>query len=240
MNEDRIERLKLKPSSGSGRYADRQLEFMRTLQDLINIDEPALRLIREWAAEAVRAVELLAPSTDREDALLRTQDTTGSPLGAIVYETGGILVDSGWLRVLGSGHPRLTRTLPGWNDGRADGFYLVADDAVGGFFAINGGAFGPHTKSLYYFAPDRLVWEPLERGFSQFLVWAVTGGLDQFYESIRWPGWQSDVAALHGDRCFFFSPPLFTEPGCGGRRRGEVPVHESWDVQMAFREQLGW
>ncbi len=214
---------------------------MRTLQELINVDEPAFPLIQEWVAKAVRPVELLPPSVARDDALLQTQVSTRSPLGAIVHDTGGILVDGGWLRLLGSGHQRLTRTLPGWNGGRADGFYLVGDDAVGGFFAINGGALGPRLKDVYYFAPDTLKWESLDHGFSEFLLWAFGGKLDQYYEWIRWPGWESDVTNLHGDRCFFFYPPLFTSEGQGGRgQRSEVPILESWGVQMDFREQLGF
>jgi hypothetical protein len=215
---------------------------MRALEDLINVDEPALPLIHEWIAKAVRPVELLPPSPARDDALLQTQVTTRSPLGTIVYETGGILIDLGWLRVLGSGHDRLTRTLPGWNEGRCDGFYLVADDAVGGFFAINGGALGPAFKDIYYFAPDALEWEPLGMGFSAFLQWAFSAKLDQFYDWVRWPGWEADVAKLHGDRCFFFCPPLFTEESQGGRARPSgvpVPVFDSWGLQMEFREQLG-
>src|SRR5262245_20953998 len=124
---------------------------MRPLDELINVDDPGMPLVREWVAAAVRPVEILPPSDEREDALLETQVTTRSPMGAIVYETGGILIDHGWLRILGSGHPRLARTLPGWNGGRSDGFFLVADDAIGGFFAINGGGLGPDIKNLYYF-----------------------------------------------------------------------------------------
>jgi len=212
----------------------------RPLEELINTREHAFPLIQEWVAKAVCPVELLPPSPMRGDVLLRTQVTTRSPMGAIVYETGGILIDRGWLRVLGSGHERLIRTLPGWNEGRANGFYLVADDAVGGFFAINGGELGPDPNSLHYFAPDTLSWEPTEMGYSAFFQWACSGSLDRFYDDIRWPGWENDVAKLHGDRCFWFSPPLFTEESHGGsRHRGEVPVHESWGVQMDFRRQLG-
>jgi hypothetical protein len=161
-------------------------------------------------------------------------------MGAVVYETGGIFIDNGWLRLLGSGHDRLTRTLPGWNEGRSEGFYLVADDAVGGFFAINGGTLGPDIKNIYYFAPDRVDWESLEMGYSDFLHWACTGKLDGFYEWIRWSGWESDVRKLHGDRSFFFHPPLFAKEGAGGiGRRRDIPVDESWGVQMDFRKQLG-
>jgi hypothetical protein len=161
-------------------------------------------------------------------------------MGAIVYETGRLLIDSGWLRVLGSGHARLTRTLPGWNVGRSDGFLLVADDAIGGFFGINGGALGDDVKNLYYFAPDSLNWEPLGIGYSDFLQWSFSDRLDKFYEWIRWPSWKDDVRKLHGDRCYFFYPFLWSIEGKGGSgQRSEIPIAEAWGSQMDVRGQLG-
>jgi hypothetical protein len=211
---------------------------MRQIAELIS-DDPAFPLVHEWIDAAVRPVEILLPSDKRENALLETQVTTRSPMGAIVYETGGLLVDGGWLRILGSGHVRLTRTLPAWNAGRSDGFLLVADDAIGGFFAINGGALGKDVKNLYYFAPDSLDWEPLGIGYSDFLQWSFSERLDQFYDWIRWPGWENDIQTLHGDRCFSFYPFLFTKEGKSGTgRRGDVPVTEAWGLQMHLREQL--
>jgi hypothetical protein len=213
---------------------------MRPLSELIDATDPAFPLVQQWAAKAVRPVEILPPSATRSEALLNTQVTTRSPMGAVLYETGGILVDHGWLRVLGSGHDHLMRTLPGWNAGRSDGYLLVADDAVGGFFAINDGGFGADVKNLYYFAPDILDWEPLKMGYSSFLERAFTGKIDSFYDWIRWPGWESDVARLHGDRCFSFYPFLFTREGRGGSgRRAEAPVAEMWGLQMDLRRQLG-
>lgn len=213
---------------------------MRRLDELLNFDDPAIPLVREWVAQAIRPVEILPPPAARDDALVQTQVTTRSPMGAIVYETGGILIDGGWLRFLGSGHARLTRTLPAWNAGRSEGFYLIADDAVGGFFAMNGGALGTDVKNVYYFAPDSLDWEPLDMGYSEFLQWTFSGKLDQFYDWIRWSGWEADVQKLHGDRCYAFYPFLFTAEGKGGRgHRGEVPVEEAWGLQMDLREQLG-
>lgn len=214
---------------------------MRPLAELINTEDSALPLLREWVSRAARPVELLAPSAQRGDALVALQVTTRSPMGAIVYETGGILIDHGWLRVLGSGHPKLVRTLPGWNEARSQGFLLVADDAIGGFFAINGGALGKDVKNMYYFAPDRLEWEPLEIGYSAFLEWAMTdANFAKFYDWIRWPGWEADAAKLSGDRCFAFYPLLFTKEGKGGiGQRSEASVEEAWGLQMEFRKQLG-
>ena len=152
----------------------KETRAMRTFQELINLDDPAFPLIKEWIATAARPVEILPPASTREEALFQTQVTTRSIMGAIVYETGGLLIDRGWLRVLGSGHPRLPRTLPSWNAVRSDGFYLIADDAIGGFFALNGGALGSDLKTVYYFAPDSLKWEPLNIGYSTFLSWTFS------------------------------------------------------------------
>jgi hypothetical protein len=213
---------------------------MRPLRELIDNEDSGYGLVQAWAAAAIRPVALLPSSAAREEALFRTQVTTRSPMGAVVYETGGILIDEGWLRLLGSGHPRLTRTLPQWNEGRSAGFFLVADDAVGGFFALNGGALGEDVKNVYYFAPDTLRWEPLGTGYSGFLEWACTGRLDQFYQWIRWPGWEADVVQLHGDRGYSFHPFLFTKEGQGGcGLREEAPIGELWSLQMELREQLG-
>lgn len=146
---------------------------MRQLSELIVTDDPGIDLVRSWTARAANCCEILSPSSNRNDALLKTQVTTRSPMRAIVYETGGVLIDRGWLRFLGSGHARLRRTLPGWNEGRSNGFYLVADDAVGGFFAINGGRFGTDHGKVYYWSPDSVEWESLGLGYSEFLVWAL-------------------------------------------------------------------
>src|SRR5439155_15137909 len=144
---------------------------MRPLRELINDKEPAWPLVEQWIGEAAIDVEVLP--TDRataEAALYATQVTTRSPMGAIARNTAGLFLDTGWLRILGAGgHARLQRSLPGWNEGRSNGYYLVADDAVGGSFALNGGAFGEDKGNVYYYAPDSLRWEPCEFGYSEFL-----------------------------------------------------------------------
>lgn len=64
-------------------------------------------------------IEILPKDSIQADsALFRTQVTTRSPMGAIIYETGGILVDNGWIRILGSGSEKLKRNFPEWNKGK--------------------------------------------------------------------------------------------------------------------------
>jgi hypothetical protein len=186
---------------------------MRTLDELIDRDQPALPLVHEWIAQSTTSLELLEPSQASGEVLVGLQVTTRSPMGAIAYETGGILIDHGWLRILGSGHPKLPRNIFNWNVGRADGHLLVADDVIGGFFSINGGAFGEDRGSMYYWAPDTLNWEAMGLGYSDFICWALSGKLADFYKGLRWLGWEADVKKVRGDQCYNFYPFLWTKEG---------------------------
>lgn len=213
----------------------------RTLTELIDTHEPAIGLLRQLATKAEVPCELLPPSSEREDALLYLQVTTHSTLGALAYDTGGILVDDGWLRWLGSGHPKLPRTINNWNASRTDGaFYLIGDDAAGGFFAINGGAFGDDLGSVYYWAPDNLEWESLQAGHTDVVAAFFTNYLNDFYKDLRWSTWREDVKDLSTDRGYFFFPFLWTKEGSlEGSNRSTVPMSELWDVKIDMvRKQM--
>jgi hypothetical protein len=116
-------------------------------------------LVRNWIEKATNGVAVLpCDSSAAYDALYKIQVTTRSPMGSVIYFTGGILVDSGWIRILGSGNVKLNRSLPDWNKGKGISefgekpfFMLTADDAVGGFFAINGGGLGSNFGKVYYY-----------------------------------------------------------------------------------------
>jgi hypothetical protein len=206
-------------------------------ESLLSSDDPGIERMNAWLKESVNAFEVLPPSDDRGSILISLQVTTRSTLGAIVHETGGILVDSGWLRFRGSGNQRLPRSPALFTEG--GGFMLVADDAVGGFFAINGGTFGSDLGNLYYWAPDDIDWEPLEIGYTDFFVWSLSSQLAQFYEDLRWPSWRQDLEALSGDQCFSFYPFLWSQQGSVTEsHRSAVPVSEAFDAKVSFLEQM--
>ena len=214
---------------------------MRPINELINTDDPAWPEVQEWIAQATNTVEVLpVDKTLREPALLAIQVTTRSPMGAIVYETGGILIDHGWLRILGSGHSRLPRSLASWNEGRtmfgdghAPGYLLVADDVLGGFFAINGGSLGEELGSAFFFAPDTLEWECLDLSYSEFLIWCLQGDISGFYESLRWPGWEQEIRGLSGDQGISVYPFLSAKgPPVAERHRGVVPISELFSLHI--------
>src|SRR5579885_1817393 len=175
----------------------------RSLDELTQIEDPAWPLIQGWIAPARHPIEMLrTDQAQAETALLALQVTTRSPLGAFALETGGVLVDHGWLRLLGSGHERMPDTLLSWNGLDAarhaaplEGGFIVAVDVLGGAFALNGGGLGSEN-GIYYFAPDSLRWEALLCSHLAFVEWALIGDLAQFYSGLRWPGWQREVSAL--------------------------------------------
>ncbi len=216
---------------------------MRPYAELLSA-EPAWPEIAALAAKAGARVTVLPATADSARVCLEgLQVTTRSPLGAVAHETGGILVDHGWLRLLGSGHARLARTLGGWNQTLNVPFadlMVVADDAIGGNFAINGGALGGARGNMHYFAPDTLSWQDLGFGYGAFVGWAFTGNVTKFYEGFRWRGWQAEVEALGGDRVIALYPPPSSVQGKDLSKvsRSPVPAAELWRFHVDVASRL--
>ena len=221
---------------------------MRPVEELIIENDSGWPFVTEWIKSAKNKVEILSVDKQKaKDALYKTQVTTRSPMGSIVFETGGILVDNGWIRILGSGSEKLKRSLPEWNLGKgftefgqASSFLLVADDAIGGFFLLNGGGLGKDLGKIYYFAPDNLEFEPLNLTYSEFLNFCFNNNLDEFYEGYRWKTWRDDVVKLDCDSVFNFVPYLWTKEGKDIEKatKNDVPIEEQYNLNLDFRKQL--
>lgn len=204
-------------------------------------------LIKSLIAKAKNKVEVLpSQPVNADDTLYHILQ--GSTMGVIIHETGGILVDGGWIRILGSGGAKMNRSLTEWNNKRliTDGVQhapslLVADDAIGGFFAINGGDLGGDIGSIYYLSPDNLMLESLNLGYADFLNFCFSGNLDEFYKGLRWKNWRADISTLSGNQAFSFYPYLWSAEGKNVDKdeRKIVPVAEIFTFEMDTRKQLG-
>ena len=168
-------------------------------------------------------------------------------MGAVVYETGGILIDDGWLRILGSGSAKLPRGLGSWNLGRTQSepaapapYYLIADDAAGGYFAINGGGLDGTPGNVFYLPPDTLEWEDCEKGYGDFLHWALVGDLQMYYENLRWQNWHEEIRNLSGDNVYTFFPFLFTEEGgdIDQVSRKPIPIAEHYAFTLDLQKTI--
>ncbi|WP_293305328.1 DUF2625 family protein [Pedobacter sp. UBA5917] len=190
-----------------------------SLEALINKTDPAWPLVKKWIDSAKNKVEVLpVDSAKAKEVLYNSQTTTYATLGSVIYNTGGILVDNGWIRILGSGSEKLNRNVAEWNKGKTLEEYgdnmpylLIADDAVGGFFAINYGGLGKDIKNVYYLEPNSLTWQPLGAGYGEFLVFCFDSDLSKFYKGLRWSTWNQFIGNLDGSKTYSFRPYLWQE-----------------------------
>jgi hypothetical protein len=219
----------------------------RTLEELINTKEPGWKLVQSWMDSANNNIEVLPVNMDKaKETLLGMQVTTRSPMGAIVFNCGGILVDHGWIRILGSGNAKLNRTLYTWNSNKtltpdsSPSFVFIADDAIGGYFALNGGGLGTDMGKTYYFDPASLKWEPLDLTYSEFLLFCFNDNLEEFYSGLRWRNWEKDVAKLDGSMVFNFYPTLWSNEGkdINKNSRNPVPVEEQYSFTLQTLQQF--
>ncbi|WP_394773490.1 DUF2625 domain-containing protein [Flavobacterium sp.] len=221
---------------------------MKKAEELIDKKDPGWPIVQDWIKTAKNKVEILpVDAVKAKDALYKTQVTTRSPMGAIVFMTGGLLVDDGWIRILGSGNSRFNRTLPDWNKGKAfkefgetPSFLLIADDAIGGFYLLNGGGLGTDVGKIYYFSPDNLQYEALDITYSEFLEFCFNNNLDKFYEGNRWNGWREEVSKLKGDEVFNFYPFLWSAEGndINKSSRKIIFVQEQYSLNIDLQKQM--
>ncbi|MEU5881046.1 DUF2625 family protein [Spirillospora sp. NPDC047279] len=192
---------------------------------------------------AVRAApypaEALAPDTDRAARCLAALGiTTRSWLGAVVSHTGGISVDHGWVRVLGSGGHGLPDIVEEADPERRG--LIVAYDVLGGQFAwIPARPGAPPT--IHYFGPDDLEWFDLEQGYAGWLHAVLAGSLIQFYDTLRWDGWETEVAGTALDHGIHTYPPPWSVEGkdLAKASRKAVPMKQLVAFHHDTARQLG-
>ncbi|PJJ66733.1 uncharacterized protein DUF2625 [Chryseobacterium geocarposphaerae] len=216
---------------------------MKDLKDLINKNEDAITLIQTWKKSARNKVQILEKdSLKSKEALFNIQISTRSPMGAIVFHTGGILINDGWIRIYGSGNNKLDRNLPDWNKGKTfenfgekPGHLIIADDAIGSFFLLNGGDLGSDLGKVYYFAPDSLETEPLDLTYSDFINFCFNGNVDGFYKDLRWKNWEKDFKDLSTNEAFIFYPYLWTKEGrdIDSVQKSKVSIEEVYKLKVS-------
>ena len=219
---------------------------MRSLQELRDVAEPAWPALEEAMAKAATPTEILPlDAATGEQALLRLQVTAGSALGALALHCGGVLVDHGWLRLLGGGSPPLGLvSANGLDEGPPSApppELLVGVDVLGGRYSINGGSLPGDLGEVLYFAPDTLGWEPLGMGHGAFVGWCLSDSFGTFNESLRWDAWEGEVAPLPFGMGLSVYPFPFTAEGrdLGAASRRPAPIVELLELWPSLAAQIG-
>lgn len=136
---------------------------------------------------------------------------SNSILGTIILHTAGICIDN-WIRVIGQKSDE--------HDGICQynlekciitkGMLIIAQDIVGGIFAINISKYSEGSQMIWYFAPDTLEWECLDMNYAEFIEWLALGNTDQFYHSMRWASWEKDCMNINFDMVYLIYPFLWS------------------------------
>lgn len=228
---------------------------MRDIAELTDVDDPGWPAVLDAVREGPTSCEVLPGDPEACRAtLLQLQVTARSLLGAVVLNSGGLVLHHGWLRVYGgsggamagmaevNGFPAAVD--PGWAPAAG---LVVGHDALGGEFALNGvdparsGRPG-EPGQVVYFAPDTLEWETFDGGYSHWLMWMLGGGLPEYYETVFWPTWQEEVAALGLREGITMYPPLWSAEGASdiaGTSRAPVPMPQLVAFHADTARQLG-
>jgi hypothetical protein len=214
---------------------------LRSGAELATESDPVWPRLRELVEQITTARVLPVVPEAGQAVLFRLQVTAGSTLGALALNCG-LLLDHGWLRILGGGTSELPdlATANGLGAPAPEqgplGSLTVAYDVLGGTFAINGGDLPGDLGEVHYWGPDTLDWTPIGAGHTDFVHWTLSGGLQNFYQDLRWPGWVEETTSLREDQGITVYPCLAAAEGQNitAAKRGPVPFAEL----LAFNQDL--
>ncbi|GMU84299.1 MAG: hypothetical protein AMXMBFR47_41690 [Planctomycetota bacterium] len=222
----------------------------RTVEELMDVPDPAWPVIVALLTESVPPPVVLPGGNDagrREIAAL--QVSARSYLGALAFHTGGILLDGGWLRILGCGHERCrlnivsASALLGWAGDAPPVGVVVGVDVLGGVFAINGGFLGSASPGdVAYFGPDDLGWSSLAISYSAWVHAMLDAERRRaFYADLRWAGWEQEIAAAPDNHGFSVVPFLWTTESRPIEKtsRRPVPLEELVTLHQDIARQMG-
>lgn len=186
--------------------------------DFASLNDSKWNEFLEWKSDAKNDVTVFAPDSNRALFAMYEGDLDpNSMLASFILHSGGMVVDHGWIRVLGSGCTDFMRGFKDWNRGKSkpgkDGSYylLVADDVVGGFFGIkmSPGA-NPDKAKVWYLGASNLQWVNTGIDYPTFLKFCFVGDMKGFYYDYRWDGWQEEVSKFSQRHTIGCYPELWT------------------------------
>lgn len=174
--------------------------------------------IIKLSKESEYSIQIYETNTKKaEYTLNKLQITTHSVLGSVINFSSGITIDN-WIRVLGSTGMVKNRDILSWNTTAQNDTVnhfsdrlIVADDAIGGIFAMDLSPVKGKKGEIWYFAPDSLQWENLNIQYSEFIPWTFGNGMEQFYQGMRWSNWRNDVKTVGFNEGILIYPFLWSK-----------------------------
>lgn len=197
---------------------------------------------KQWIDGTKKVITAKLPTTAAGNGVPKELSIpTESILGKFIQDIGVLYVDSNWIRVYGSGCDEdKNSSIQQRNGGEGyEGLLVVADDVIGGIFAINTGRFTEGYDEVFYFGPDTLEWENLDYTYSELLYWVLFGDTELFYQDYKWDTWEDDIKGITTDRSILIYPYIWEEgEGINGRSRKCVTTFELNNINFDMQTQI--
>jgi|JI8StandDraft_1071087.scaffolds.fasta_scaffold87868_1 hypothetical protein len=203
-------------------------------------------ILKEVSGANNKVVAYESKNESNKDISKQLGVSESSTFGKIVNFTAGISIDNGWLRLFGGEASENIESIRNWNqigndnNSVIDEAIMIGYDVIGGFFAINSGAFNSDLWVIYYYAPDNLAWESLDLHYTDFFHWCLNGDLKKFYESYYWDSYEKELLSVKAEQGFSLYPPLFTTEGKNTNLTSKkiISLKEIWLLNQWFQKQI--
>ncbi|MDY4079599.1 MAG: DUF2625 family protein [Clostridium sp.] len=186
---------------------------------------------------SIKNVKILSPNTCN-NTLNNLNIDENSILGQVIINTGGIFIEN-YIRLFGSGDEKNSYNIYKYNLELKKYFdndmIIIGDDVFGGIFSLN-----KEKNTILYFAPDTLEWEDLEITYKDFIKYASSEKIDEFYKSYKWSTFQEDIKEIKFNEGILIYPFLWSnECNIEKAKKDIVPFSELLQINMEFREKFG-
>ena len=117
---------------------------------------------------------------------------------------------------------------------------IVAYDVWGGIFAIGNGDFGENVRTVWYYAPDSLQWECLNINYAEFVAWACSDNIKEFYKSFLWSDINSLLEKVQSEEAILVYPFLWSkECDIETADKKIVPIEEVVALNVEYEKKIG-
>lgn len=168
------------------------------------------------------------------------QDTT---LATIICNVAGITINN-TIRIMGQGNQNLNsickiNAVKNGVPTKITNMLIVGNDIFGGIYAMNISKINGEVGNIFYFAPDTLDWESMDIKYSQFLYWTICGNTDDYYNSMKWNGWDKMAQSIGFNDGILIYPFLWSkEINIETASKNIVPFEELIGINMEYRSRF--
>ena len=185
-------------------------------------------------------IKLQIEGNKNTDAIERLGVSERSVLGQVLINLASVEINN-YLRVLGKSDEK--NGIFSFNDKMKKYFHgnklIVAYDVWGGLFAIGNGDFEGDIRTIWYYAPDMLQWECLGINYAEFIAWACSENIKEFYKKFFCGNVEFLLKKVRGEEAILVYPFLWSkECNIENADKKVVPIEEIVALNIEYEKRM--